>query len=151
MASFKEKLSKLNIDDVIFDIMNDNAVKQEIVSLNQQQLLEFGEDVEGNKLRTYLAQPGQVYAYSTIQYKKDKGQPYDHVTLYNTGAFHRSFKAETERSYTQVKGKTKTSDGDISDNLDISKILGLTKESKEELIQFLRVPSRKAFRKALNG
>lgn len=151
MATLAQKISKLNIDDVIFAVMNTEEVKKTIIELNQEQLSVFGIDFEGKPLKTYKANGGNVYSNYTIKIKKEKGQPYDHVTLFDKGDFYKTFSAITDKSFTEVKANTKKGDEDISFNLDISKIFGLTPESKSELIQYLRVPARKAFRKAMNG
>jgi hypothetical protein len=150
LATLSQKISKLNIDEVIYSIMDNDEVKKVIVGLNQEQLYVFGVDFEGKPLKTYRANGGNAYSNFTIKVKKEKGQPYDHVTLFDTGEFYKTFSTITSKTFSEVKGNTKVTDGDISDNLDISKIFGLTTESKSELIQYLRVPARKAFRKAMN-
>lgn len=151
MATLAQKISKLNIDDVIFSVMNTEETKKTIIELNQEQLSVLGVDFEGKPLKTYKANGGNVYSNYTIKDRKLRGKQYDHVDLFDKGDFYKTFSTITDKAFTEVKGNTKKGDEDISFNLDISKIFGLTKESKSELIQYLRVPARKAFRKALNG
>lgn len=151
MASFKEKLSKLNIDDIIFSVMNTEGVSEAIIKLNQEQLSVFGIDREGKQLRTYKAKGSNVYSDFTIKIKKAEGKPYDHVTLYDQGKFYKTFSTETAKTYTSIKADEKKDDGYISDNLDTSKIYGITNESKTDLVRELIPLTRQAFRKALNG
>lgn len=60
--------------------------QQKIVELNVEQLYEYGENSLGVRIDTY-----RPYTPYTISIKQEKGQPYDRVTLRDTGDFHRSF------------------------------------------------------------
>jgi hypothetical protein len=131
-----QKIKTFDIDKLMHEMMQ--SQESYILELNKEQLNELGVDSEGNKLRTYLAYGSYPYAFSTIQEKKDKGQPYDHVTLFSQGDYQKSFSAKTDNGFTKVSANSKKADGDISDNLDISKVLGLTIESKDDIIQNLR-------------
>lgn len=59
--------------------------EDEIIALNtEEQLFARGVDATGNPITP-------PYTPYTVELKKEKGQPYDRVTLRDTGDFHRSF------------------------------------------------------------
>jgi hypothetical protein len=78
-----DRVAKLDQDKIwLFSV--DRDVQEEIIRLNtEDQLEEFGIDSKGRQLGEY--------ATTTIFYKRDKGQRYDHVTLKDTGKFYNSF------------------------------------------------------------
>jgi len=71
-------------EDKIWLFAVDKDVQDEIIRINtEDQLEEEGIDSLGRKLGDY--------APSTIAYKRQKGQRYDHVTLKDEGDFYNSF------------------------------------------------------------
>jgi threonyl-tRNA synthetase len=151
MANFKSILDKWSksLPEMIKRVMSSKTISEKIIELNQFQLKILGEDVNGEKLRTYSATGGNAYSAFTIEKKKEKGQPYDHVTLFDTGRFYKTFSTITNDQFSQVKADSKVEDGDISDNVDLSNVYGLTKESKQELVQYLRMPLIREFKNGL--
>jgi|SRR5581483_11286675 len=103
--------------------------------------------VEFGKLNTDQMYAGQLnngtpilppYAASTIAIKKRKGQPYDRVTLRDTGAFHNAFRL-------QVIGKDLIEDSDVEYAPDLEKkystaIWGLNEANHEEYIDNYMAP-----------
>lgn len=120
----------LNTNEVFEGIMDLPRIQEKVVSLNQQQMYEQGENAKGEQI-------GQ-YAYNTIvgttkyEGKIAKGQRYDHITLLDTGEFYGSMKVLTGTEGFLVTGDTEKEDIDIG--LIYPDILGLTQESKSELI-----------------
>jgi hypothetical protein len=78
-----DKVAKLDQDKIwLFSV--DKDVQNEIIRLNtEDQLEEFGIDSKGRQLG--------IYKQTTVSYKIQKGQRYDHVTLKDTGKFYNSF------------------------------------------------------------
>jgi hypothetical protein len=78
-----DKVAKLDQDKIwLFSV--DKDVQNEIIRLNtEDQLEEFGIDSKGVQLG--------IYKQTTVSYKIQKGQRYDHVTLKDTGKFYNSF------------------------------------------------------------
>lgn len=73
-----------SLPDVVLESVKDN--EGQIIELNtDEQLFLQGIDSEGQAIT-----PG--YTPFTVSIKRGKGQPTDHVTLRDTGDFHRSFK-----------------------------------------------------------
>jgi hypothetical protein len=146
---FDKILNALKFDEIIAEVMAQPSIKSKIIELNQQQLNDLGVDSEGKALETYLATGSYPYAFSTVQIKKDKGQPYDRVTLKDTGAFQKSFSVKSDDTFSTISGNTKKGSEDISRNVDISKVFGLTETSNSELIQYLKTPMLAVIRKRL--
>jgi hypothetical protein len=113
-------------------------VQEWILDTNKSQLNDYGMAAGGDKnlrfgriLTTYRAKAPNVYAKRTIKYKKSKGQPWTGVTLKDTGQFQNSFKLYVTPERYEVTAKFKKQGGLISDNLDTSKVLGLTPDNKD--------------------
>lgn len=91
MKSYSDLLDNLNrfdLDDVFFELWSDVNIQNFIIELNTEgkpssQLIR-GIDNEGN-----LIEP--PYTFNTIQYKVNKGQIFDVVTLRDTRDFYESF------------------------------------------------------------
>ena len=137
MASIKEQKTKLKkltrnkLYGFLSDVFSLNYVQTAIISINQNQLEENGIDSTGEKLRTYNSSSGTKGFYSryTEFEKKIKGQPINRVTLKDTGDFYNSFNINTLAKSVLINADFSKPDGDISDNLDVSDVLGLTDEN----------------------
>jgi hypothetical protein len=138
MFKIVEKIQKLDVLSLLKNVMDFQFIKDKIVELNKEQLNEFGVDKNNASLETYLKANGYPYAFSTVQIKKDKGQPYDKVTLKDTGAFQNTFSVETEDTFSRIDANFNKGSDNISKNLDTTSVLGLTDENKSELIQYIR-------------
>lgn len=121
-----------------------------ITSQNKKRLYGFGTYTDGEKIVTYLAAKqrlGYNYAINTIkgtsqyQGKVQKGQPYDRVTLNDTGKFYDTFAVDAKKNSFAVTGQDEKEEGNISDNVDIEMALGLY--DLQPLIDLLTVDYRK--------
>jgi hypothetical protein len=138
------KFERLSVEAETRKVIEYPQIRKSIKDMNRDTLYKKGERTTGGKIRTYKAAPGQVYADRTIGHKAMTGQPYNRVTLKETGAFYRSFKVIVEPSHFAVNARfgkgmpllrdkggrfKKNSNENISDNLDIEDVLGLNKKS----------------------
>ena len=100
--------------------------QQKIIEANVEQLYEYGINSLGIPIDTY-----QPYTPYTVRIKQEKGQPYDRVTLRDTGDFQKSFEVVFEPAgfyITATDYKTQ----DLIDKYG-AKIFGLTKENRQEI------------------
>lgn len=82
-------MTKVDIHAMIQTILQDSEIQQKIIHLNTiNQLFEKGEDSLGRKLDDL----GGGYSPYTIMKKIEKGQPFDRVTLKDTGDYYDSYK-----------------------------------------------------------
>lgn len=122
----------LNSGEYTHKALSENAGK--IVEMNVGQLYNQGVNSLGIDISTYAP-----YAPLTIKLKQEKGQPYDRVTLRDTGDFHRSFEVvfnPTSFYITATDWKTQ----DLVDKYG-DKIFGLTPENISELGHVYVLPS----------
>lgn len=76
--------------DIIDQELKDEIMRNEEVIVKmiaEEQLYEYGIEGRGIEIASY-----RPYALRTIKKKQRKGQPYNRVTLRDTGEFHRSLK-----------------------------------------------------------
>jgi uncharacterized protein YaiL (DUF2058 family) len=128
-------LKKANL---LFFVFTDNYDLQNvIIDLNTNEQLYKGRDATGELLENI----GGEYAALTVSYKKSVGEPYDRVTLKDTGFFYKSFNVKAKEKefeiiadYEKIDDDGEKSDlrGRWGDNL-----AGLTKESRVVLVKAL--------------
>ena len=93
-ARRKIEALKENVNQVIKITFERN--KSIIIEYNaKEQMYKLGENSKGSLIKP-------KYANSTISIKKSKGQPYDRVTLRDTGDFHKSLKVVAYDNYVEV-------------------------------------------------
>lgn len=100
--------------------------QQKIVEANVEQLYKYGINSLGIRIDTY-----QPYTPYTVRVKQERGQPYDRVTLRDTGDFQKSFEVVFEPVgfyITATDYKTQ----DLIDKYG-AKIFGLTRENRQEI------------------
>lgn len=143
-------LDKANI---LKQSLDNSQIQQDIINLNtESQLYDKGIDADGNSLGEYSR--ATIYGTSAYEGKISKGQPYDRVTLKDTGAFYESFSMkltndgfiisantikgggsiELSSSIPSTKGKKYTVNidgGDLQEKY--GHIIGLTSESLSEV------------------
>lgn len=101
MDKIKDKIKSLKRfqaqrSEIIFSVMMEN--KEIIIdSIVEEQLYEKGINGLGVEIMDY-----QPYGEKTIEYKKMKNQPYDRVTLRDTGDFHASFDVVKEGNQIRI-------------------------------------------------
>jgi hypothetical protein len=86
IASLYNRLNNFDIAKVSAESINET--KEKIVELNQEQLF-AGKRSDGSNIRP-------AYSGFTINEKEKKGQPYDRVTLKDTGAFYAGIEVKVE-------------------------------------------------------
>jgi hypothetical protein len=122
VVSFNEALTS---GRAVSEIIKDNEAF--ICDMNAQvQLYEQGVNRLSVSIMDY-----QPYAESTIAYKKRKGQPYDRVTLRDTGAFHASFYITTTDKDFEIKARDEKTQW-LTKRYG-NQILGLTEEHVAEV------------------
>lgn len=144
LKSVKYIDSKEALYNTILTLIEKNGIiKNYVISLLQAQLWK-GQDMYGNEIKTYKAElekSGYNYALSTIQIKKDKKQPYDRVTLKDTGQFYNSIKLGREDYNLFFYGIYKKIEGDIRNNVDLDNVMNLQEQNKillvDKILQFL--------------
>ncbi len=131
LVKLANNVKSLNTDDLIRVLSEDRSFTDLIIELNtRKQLFDKGIDSTGR----LLSDIGGDYSPNTIegtnQYKgkKEKGLPYDHITLFDTGDFYSSFKVYYNNGNLTISADT------IKDTTNLitewgSNILGLTEES----------------------
>jgi len=113
-------------------------VKQEsyvAIDLNtEEQLFGRGIDSNGNSLGEY--------APLTIQIKKEKGQPYDHVTLKDEGDFYNDFYMDADKWPAEIHSKNSKT-RKLEEQYG-SGIFGLTRNSTDQFTSHVQEPLAKA-------
>lgn len=119
--------------------------QQRIVEMNVEQLYDYGMNSLGIRIDTY-----EPYSPYTVRIKQEKGQPYDRVTLRDTGDFHKSFEVVFEPMgfyITATDYKTQ----DLIDRYG-ARIFGLTPENKQDLtIKYVVPVVREEIKRELFG
>jgi hypothetical protein len=104
--SLASRLHKLGVEFQDKELLRDLVEKNKtfILSLNKMQLQEEGINSKGEEIMSYAP-----YSKYTIEQKKKKGQPFDRVTLFDTGRFQAGFYLEVGPSSFRISshnGKT---------------------------------------------
>ena len=129
------RISKLNELAVFNIVFNDPRVKDLIIEMNtQDQLYEKGIDALSMDLKSI----GGDYSDVTKDVKSYFNEPYEHITLKDTGDFYKSFRVKAINGSIIISADTIKDEDDLTDRWG-SNILGLTKESREKLVQFAKV------------
>lgn len=114
---------------IVFDVPN---VKQMIIEMNtNDQLFKKGVDSNGVSLMDI----GGDYSFVTKDMKSRNNQPYDHITLKDTGDFYKSWNVKILADTIFIEADT-IKDGDDLQQRWGNDILGLTDESKQKLINY---------------
>lgn len=114
--------------------VDDFTLSEMMVSMMQERLFGTGTNSDGTEIRPF-------YTRYTQEIKEEKGQPYDRVTLKDTGAFYAAMYAEADGDkvvFGSTDEKTDEDTGDIfltQERLEEKygdRIFGLTEENKIE-------------------
>ena len=129
-----KRAHELNIDLIMRLIFEDEPDLQDlIIHLNTEEQLIEGVNAQSETLESI----GGKYSQVTIFFKERNNQPFDRVTLKDTGAFYDSFKVYYEKDGIVIDANTIKDGEDLQERWG-NDILGLTDESKEKLIFFLQ-------------
>lgn len=142
LNALARRAAKLDIVYIMRQLFHDKEFTDYIIHLNTiEQLFRKGEDNDGNALGEY--------SEKTKNIKYDKGQPYDRVTLRDTGDFYASFKILWGGS----DGSLIISSNPFKDGDDLrmrwGDIIGLQEESMNKLIVMARPKMQKIVRDLL--
>ena len=125
------ELTKIN--PFYFVFKDDYDLQDYIIYLNTEEQLYKGKDATGKELEDI----GGGYSAFTISYKKAFGQPYDRVTLKDTGNFYKSFEVEIEKDKLIIDAYYIVEDGTDLRSRWGDNLAGLTSESRAKLIEKL--------------
>jgi hypothetical protein len=130
---FAKNLSKLSVTEATKEVVGDKSIQMEAIHLNKDiQLFEKGVDVFGVAMRSRRARPSEVYSDFTIAMKKEKGQPYDRVTMRDTGLLYSTFKTKIVALELMLSANT------VKEGKDLQKafgqFVGLDEFSVEKLV-----------------
>lgn len=130
------RLKKLGMELQDGNALRELIIQNEdhIVSLNRDQLNDEGINSQGEEIASYAP-----YSPATIARKIKKHQPYDRVTLRDTGKFQAGFHlVVTPGSFRVTSSDKKT--GDLVEKYG-PYIFGLTSENRNRLIQEILMPA----------
>lgn len=128
-----KRARELSIDLIMRSIFEDEPdFKDLVIDLNTKHQLFEGVDSKN----VTLSSIGGGYAPVTISFKRTNNQPFDRVTLKDTGAFYRSFNVRYEMGGIVIDADTVKDGEDLRERWG-NDILGLNNESIEKLIFFL--------------
>ncbi|MBR5672190.1 MAG: hypothetical protein IKX02_01975 [Spirochaetales bacterium] len=105
-----------------------------ILDLNRRQLNDQGINSQGISIASYAP-----YTASTIARKIRKGQPYDRVTLRDTGKFQAGFSLEVGKNIFRISSRDQKTPQLIDKYGPY--IFGLTNESKDQLVSDVVIPA----------
>lgn len=140
LENVKQKLTITNL--MVNVIGKDRSLLQLIVSLNTQDQL-YNKGIRSDKTKI-----GQYTPY-TIEIKRLKGQPYNHITLKDTGDFYDSFVAFVDNSADiQISSDPIKTDALTGLTTDLTirygeKIIGLTEENIDVINKKILLPVQK--------
>lgn len=128
-----DRAIKVNIDDIMFNILKqEDDVIELIIELNTEEQLFQGVDGKGRE----LADIGGTYAPITVAIKRTENQPFDRVTLKDTGDFYKSFYVVPLKDGFEIVADT-IKDGQNLEDRWGNEIIGLNELSIEQLQAFL--------------
>lgn len=128
LLQLMDKFQSLPIVPFIRETIEEN---QSIIEDKQISQLDAGQYPDGDSI-------APDYSDLTIQIKKAKGQPYDRVTLRDTGDFYRGIKLNLETDFFTLDSSDSKTDKIVDKYGDV---FGLSDQSKQELIEEQFIPT----------
>lgn len=136
MEDFKrllDNINKLDINDIFNQLWSDNKTQNFIIELNTEgqptsQLFKFGIDSKGVSLGDY--------SDFTIQLKIEDGQPFDRITLKDTGDFYETFVVRPLKKGFSLNANPNKDGDNLFKNFG-EDIVGLTKDNEIVLAAFI--------------
>lgn len=149
-------LAKFNVNATIEQILSSGDYPKALPDWIKERLWEQGLYSTGEEIRTYSATNNNVYAVTTVigtpefEGKMAKGQPYDRVTLRDTGAFYNTFSLKPKQASFTIDYNDTKSDGDISDNVaDLPSVFGFSDGEMDALRKKILPDFITAFKNAI--
>lgn len=126
------RLKSATENEVISKLSKDKNFTDNIIYYNTtEQLYNEGVDANNKTLGQYAA--STIEGTTSFLGKKAKGQPFDHITLRDTGAFYNSFKVVKTQDGLLIQANSIKDDTDL--RVEYGKdIVGLTEESLSKVI-----------------
>jgi len=143
LTTYLRRVSELSFDKAFIFAVNEE-VKNEIIRLNtRDQLFDKGQDSKGVSLGTYRP--------FTIARKRERGQPFEFVTLFWDGDFYKSFKVFVDKSNLDIIIEADGAEKDDKDLRDVygEDIIGLQPENLQIIIDMILENIRTYLRKEL--
>lgn len=132
-----------NIENLFFEVNNRDESKDLLVFLiTQKQLFEKGEDGNEKSLGEYSP--------FTVEIKRAKGQPFDRITLNDSGDFYDSFEVVVRINEIVIIADTIKVDTDLSKDFGLA-ILKPSEKSLEIYRSFLLMAIRELIRKEVRA
>lgn len=132
-----QKAKKLNENKLLKEALSNSSIQADILELNtEEQLFDKGIDSAGISLGEYA--PATIFGTVNFKGKIEKGQPIDRVTLKDTGDFYKSFKFKNGANSFTIKANDEKDGAVLLTKQYGDEILGLTNESMETLIRWLK-------------
>jgi len=120
---------ELDVNALLRKIVQKPEIKAFILRLNRQQLYNKGEDSKGESLGEYSP--------FTIEEKRSKGQPFDRITLFDSGEFYNSFYIKVSGNEIEILSDPIKDDGTNLLREFGEDILGLTEEDQDKLSEMI--------------
>lgn len=134
------KIRAFDINLIYVNVFSLQVVQDFVIDLNTQKQL-FDENVGSENVLL------PMYSPVTMSLKPE-GYP-DRFTLNDTGDFYDSFKLEIGRNYFLIIADGDKEDENILDKYSDFEVLGLTEDSKDLLVDFIKPFIRKEIKNAL--
>ena len=138
LKQLHERLKRFDPNKTLNETIDTAKNEQFIAQLVRDRLLKEGTDSTGKKIKTYSAKGGNFYADYTISLKQAMGLTYSHVTLLDTGSFHKSLELQILKDAFNLEGDTEKEDGNIEDNVDLTNVMNLSDQEKSKLVNEIR-------------
>lgn len=136
------RLQQLNGNLLMKIVMSEPSIQAQIIDLNQSQLYDQGVDAKGVTTGEYSL--ATIYGTPNFEGKIEKNQPYDHVTLKDSGHSYDSMRVVTEDTAFIITG-----DFPYAIKQAWPDALGLTLESRKEIIPEVTESLRSEIKKAI--
>jgi len=139
-----KKFVALDEKKVLTEVLADEKLNAEMIDLNQKQLYEQGLQADGTPTGEYA--PVTISYYKPLAAAEGRDGRSDHITGKDTGELYRSMVVESK-----PEGIVISADDRNDFFARIDKGLGLTKESKKEVLPAVREMVVDKLRNALKG
>ena len=133
LRPLSDRFRAVSVHDILTGLLQMPKYKQLIPDMVRSRLNDSGTYSTGQKITTYSSHPPNVYAYRTIDIKKEKGQTSSRVTLKDTGEFQSGFALKTESDTFSIEYEDQKPDGKVSDNVDLDNVFNLSQSEMNEL------------------
>jgi hypothetical protein len=130
LSKIVNNISQMSVNSLAQKVFKESGISKFIINLNREgQLFAEGVGVDGNIVGVYsFASELLSQGVSGKGFPKRAGDPFN---FYNTGEMYNSFSLKIESDGFVIKADT----SDIEDTIGDKQIIGLTNESKAELVE----------------